>query len=100
MVHLGEKGVRTAMADGDFGQLEAFLAAGPRGRLREKCAFLETLGVYVDRCEAEFAYPDEVLTDARQWIMARAEELLTDERAGTSRARVEAIIARASGHTG
>jgi hypothetical protein len=91
---------------GDREHLDDLLATPPRGRLWERCAYLECLLKYVDRC-ADDRYDDDRrsrasiyeparLKAALEYVIDEARTLYRVARAPRSIARVDRIIAGAA----
>jgi hypothetical protein len=81
-----------------LGHLADIVAQPPRGRLWERCAYLERLLKYADRCADQNYqrpgpnYPPSQLWAALEHVILAAERLLRVARAARSIDRVERII--------
>jgi hypothetical protein len=74
----------------DTRHLSATLAVAPRGKLWERCAYLELLLNYVDKCRSD--RPVEEIQSAYGYVRQEAAHLLVRCRSEQSRGRVQRIV--------
>jgi hypothetical protein len=79
---------------GNYGYLETFLGAEPKGLLWERCAFLEELLVYAHGCE-KAGGEASLAAQAVQKVVIEARRLRTRARSKSSIGRIQAILVQA-----
>lgn len=81
----------------DFRHVTSVLAAQPRGKLWERCAFLEDLMLYLGRALEKKVISQSEMATALQAVAGQASDLISRARSDESRHRIEQIIEKAQG---